>query len=63
MLGTAYEASGITDELSGKADALTRLASVLHNSLEKPAEALEAYEAAARIYRELGETRRLCKPI
>ncbi len=63
MLGTAYEASGITDELSGKADALTRLASVLHASLEKPAEALEAYEAAARIYRELGDTRRLRKPL
>ncbi len=59
LLGTAYEASGITDELSGKADSLTLLASVLHRSLEKPAEALGAYEAAARIYRELGDTRRL----
>jgi DNA-binding SARP family transcriptional activator len=63
LLGTAYEASGMTKELSGKADALTLLASVLHHSLEKPAGALEAYEAAARIYRELRDTRRLRKPL
>jgi DNA-binding SARP family transcriptional activator len=63
LLGTAYEVSRITDELSGKADALTLLASVLHRSLDRPAEALETYGAAAGIYRELGETRRLRKPL
>ena len=59
LLGTAYEASGSPKELSGKADALALLAGTLHRSLDEPIQALDAYEAAAEIYRELGDTRRL----
>ena len=61
LLGTAYEASGIPKELSGKADALALLAGALHHSLDEPIQALDAYDAAAEIYRELGDTRRLRK--
>ena len=61
LLHTAYEASGMAKELSGQADALALLASVLHRSLDEPTEALEAYEAAADVYRELGDAHRLRK--
>jgi tetratricopeptide (TPR) repeat protein len=63
LLQTAYDASGIAKELFAKADSLTLLASVLHHSLKKAAEALKAYEAAAGIFQELGDTRRLRKPL
>lgn len=61
LLRTAYEASGMAKELSGQADALALLASVLHRSLDQPTEALEAYEAAAGVYRELDDAQRLRK--
>ncbi|MGH3106435.1 MAG: ATP-binding protein [Rubrobacteraceae bacterium] len=54
LLQEAYETSRATKELSGKADALTLLARVLHRVLQRPEEALESYEAAAEICRELG---------
>jgi tetratricopeptide (TPR) repeat protein len=63
LLQTAYEVSGLRQELSGKADALTLLASTLRRSLDEPVEALGAYEAAADIYRELGNTHRLRKAL
>jgi tetratricopeptide (TPR) repeat protein len=58
-LDIAYELSGAPEELSGKAEALTLLANILHRSLEEPLEALEAYEATVRTYRELGDGHRL----
>ncbi|MCA1838591.1 MAG: tetratricopeptide repeat protein, partial [Actinobacteria bacterium] len=61
LLDIAYELSGAPEELSGKAEALTLLANVLHRSLKELTEALEAYEAAARTYRELEDTHLLCK--
>ena len=61
LLHTAYDASGMAKELSGRADALALLASVLHRSLDEPTEALETYEAAAGGYRELGDAHRLRK--
>lgn len=61
LLQRAYEESEMPKELSAKADALTLLGTMLHRSLEEPEEALDAYEAAARIYRPLGEGARLRK--
>ncbi len=61
LLETAHEASGAREELSGKADALTVLAGALHRPLDRPTEALEAYEEAAGIYRKLGDPGRLRK--
>jgi predicted ATPase/DNA-binding SARP family transcriptional activator len=61
LLGMAHEASGATKELSGKADALALMAGVLHRSLDEPEQALDAYDAAAEIYRRLGDARRLRK--
>lgn len=61
LLQKAYETSGEPKELSGKADALTLLAGVLHRALERPEEALDAYEAAAKICRELGNLHLLRK--
>ncbi len=61
LLQTAHEESRTEEDLSAKAEALNLLAAVLHRALDKPGEALDAYEAAARIYRKLGEDRRLCK--
>jgi tetratricopeptide (TPR) repeat protein len=63
LLETDYEVSGMPEELSLKADTLTLLAGVLHHSLDEPVEALKAYEAATEIYRELGDTHRLRKPL
>lgn len=59
LLQRAYEISDAPRELSGKADALALLAGALHYKLERPEEALEAYEAAAGICRELGDLHRL----
>lgn len=61
LLGMAHEASGTTKGLSGKADALALMAGVLHRSLDEPEQALDAYDAAAEIYRRLGDARRLRK--
>jgi DNA-binding SARP family transcriptional activator len=61
LLDIAYELSGSPEELSGRAEALTLLANILHRSLEEPIEALQAYEAAVRIYKELDDTYRLRK--
>jgi len=61
LLEKAYEESEIPKELSAKADALTLLGAALHRSLDDPEEALDAYEAAAGIYRGLGEGGRLRK--
>ncbi|MGH3088459.1 MAG: tetratricopeptide repeat protein, partial [Rubrobacteraceae bacterium] len=61
LLQRAYEESEMPKELSAKADALTLLGAMLHRSLDEPKEALDAYEAAARIYRPLGEGARLRK--
>lgn len=61
LLHTAYESFGTSKVLSGKADALALLAGVLHRSLDKPTEALEAYEFAADVYRELEDAHRLRK--
>ena len=61
LLGMAHEASGTTKELSGKADALALMAGALHRSLDEPEQALDAYDAAAEIYRRLGDARRLRK--
>ena len=61
LLQTAYEESEAPEELFGKAETLTLLGAVLHHSLEKPEEALEAYEEAAGIYRRLADPPRLRK--
>ena len=53
LLQTVYEESGAPEELFGKAEALTLLGAVLHHSLEKTVEAMNAYEEAAVIYRRL----------
>lgn len=63
LLGMAHEISGTAEELSGKADALTLLAGALHRPLDRPVEALNAYETAVEIHRELGDDRRLRKPL
>lgn len=54
LLQTAYEESGIDEDLAVKAETLDLLATVLHRVLDRPQEALDAYEAAAGIYRDLG---------
>ena len=61
LLQKAHETSGAPKELSGKTDALILLAGVLHRALERSEEALEAYEAAAEICRELGNLHLLRK--
>ncbi|MDX6379782.1 MAG: hypothetical protein QOI57_806 [Rubrobacteraceae bacterium] len=61
LLDMTHELSCTPEELSSKAEALTLLANVLHRSLEEPAEALEAYEAAAGVYRELDDPHHLRK--
>ncbi|WP_162924541.1 tetratricopeptide repeat protein [Rubrobacter indicoceani] len=61
LLHTSYELSEAADSSSGKADALALLAKILHRSLYRPGEALDAYEEAAGIYRRLNETAKLRK--
>jgi tetratricopeptide (TPR) repeat protein len=61
LLDRAYRESGMPGELSGKADALALLATLLHRSLQQPEEALTNYSIAADIYRELNDPDRLRK--
>ena len=61
LLQTVYEESGAPEELFGKAEDLTLLGAVLHHSLEKPVEAMNAYEEAAGIYRGLADPPKLRK--
>jgi tetratricopeptide (TPR) repeat protein len=61
LLQTVYEESGAPEELFGKAEALTLLGAVLHHSLDKPVEAMNAYEEAAGIYRRLADPPKLRK--
>lgn len=61
LLDRAYGESGMLGELSGRADALSLLAKLLHRSLEQPEEALITYKIAADIYRELDDPDRLRK--
>jgi len=59
LLDIAYEELVLSEDLSGKADAMALLASTLHHSLERPEEALGLYETATETYRELGNKHRL----
>jgi len=59
LLDIAYEESVLAEDLSGKADAESLLAAVLHRSLDRPEEALSLYESAAGTHRELGNEPRL----
>ncbi len=61
LLRTAYEESGTPEELFGKAEALTLLGAVLHHTLERSEEALDAYEEAANIHRRMADPPRLRK--
>jgi predicted ATPase/DNA-binding SARP family transcriptional activator len=61
LLQKSYEMSGAPKELSGKADALALLAGVLHRTLGRPEEALDAYEAADEICRALDDLHLLRK--
>ncbi len=61
LLQMAYEESEAPEELFGKAETLMLLGTVLHRSLERPQEALEACEEAASIYRRLADPLRLRK--
>jgi len=61
LLDATYEESGASEELSGKVDALTPLAELLHRSLDRPEEALSTYEAAEGVCRKLNDRRRLRK--
>ena len=63
LLEAAYKEFGMKEDLSGKANALGLLANLLHRSLDLPGEALEACEASARIYRDLGDIHRLRKTL
>lgn len=58
---TAYEGSGLLEDLAGKAEAMSLLGAVLHYSLDRPAEALDAYSGTVIIYRRLGNFGRLRK--
>lgn len=59
LLETSYELSEMPEELSGKADALVLMAAMLDRSLDRPADALEAYEEAVGIYGRLGDRLKL----
>lgn len=59
LLETSYELSEMPEELSGTADALVLMAAVLDHSLERPVDALAAYEEAAGIYGRLGDRLKL----
>lgn len=61
LMQKACEDSGLPEDLSGKAEASSLLGAVLHSSLGRPAEALDAYEAAAATYRGLEESGHLRK--
>ena len=55
LLRRAHEESGSVEELFGEAEALTLMGRLLDRPLDRPAEALEALETAAGIYRELDD--------
>lgn len=59
LLEASYELSEMPEELSGKADALVLMAAVLDRSLDRPIDALDAYEEAAEIYGRLGDPLKL----
>lgn len=59
LLKMSYELSEMPEELSGRADALVLLAAVLDRSLDRPVDALEAYEEAAGIYTRLDDPLKL----
>nr|MDQ3397803.1 tetratricopeptide repeat protein [Deinococcota bacterium] len=61
LLEAAYKVSGHAEELSAKAAALSALAKLLHHALDQPQEALDSYQAATEIIRELGDDARLRK--
>lgn len=55
LLETSYELSEMSEELSGKADALVLMAAVL----DRPMDALDAYQEAAEIYSRLDDPLKL----
>lgn len=59
LLETSYELSEMPEELSGKADALVLMAAVLDRSLDRPMDALDAYEEAAEIYSRMDDPLKL----
>jgi DNA-binding SARP family transcriptional activator/Flp pilus assembly protein TadD len=59
LLEAAHEESGMDDDLRAKAEAQALLGGLFHRSLDRPEEALNAYEAAADIYRGMGDVPRL----
>lgn len=59
LLEIAHEESGIEDDLRAKANTLALLGGLFHRSLDKPREALDAYEAAADVYRAVDNVSRL----
>ena len=59
LLQAAHEESGLMEELFGEAEVLTLLGHLLNRPLDRPAEALEAFETAAEIYRELDDVEHL----
>jgi tetratricopeptide (TPR) repeat protein len=61
LMQKACEDSSLPEDLSGKAEALSLLGAVLHSSLDRLAEAFDAYEAAVATYRELKGPSRLRK--
>lgn len=61
LMERACEDSGLPEDLSGKAEALSLLGDVLHYSLDRPAEASDAYGTAAAAYRRLKDLGRLRK--
>jgi DNA-binding SARP family transcriptional activator len=58
-LEMAHEELGIEEALRGRADALALLGRLHHHSLDRPEEALRAYETAADIYRDMSGSPRL----
>ena len=61
LMEKACEDSGLPEDLSGKAEALSLLGAVLHYSLDSPAAAFDAYGTAAATYRGLKDPGRLRK--
>ena len=61
LLQAAYDESDAPEELLAKADVLALLGAVLHRSLERPVDALDAYEEAVSVYRWLVDPLKLRK--
>lgn len=61
LMERACEDSGLPEDLSGKAEALSLMGAVLHHSLDRRPEAFDAYRAAAATYRRLKDLGRLQK--